>query len=145
MPTYVVAAAEGRLDAQLKHAIASGITQAHSEATGAQAFFAQVIFQDIAAGNHFLAGQPVKSDHIFVHGEIRAGRTSEQKQRLLERILGIVVDEACTPSRHVWVYLSELPPSQMVEFGRVLPEPGCEAQWLEGMSGEDRRFLDALG
>lgn len=145
MPTYVVAAAEGRLDAQLKHAIASGITRAHSEATGAQAFFAQVIFQDIAAGNHFLAGQPIASDHIFVHGEIRAGRTSEQKQRLLERIVTIVVDQTRTPSRHVWVYLSELPPSQMVEFGRVLPEPGREAQWLESMSAEDLRFLDALG
>lgn len=145
MPTYIVAAAEGRLDANQKQAIASGITQAHSEATGAQAFFAQVIFQNITAGNHFLAGQSMRADHIFVHGEIRAGRTSGQKQKLLESIVRIVVDKAQTPSRHVWVYLAELPPSQMVEFGRVLPEPGGEPAWLESMSSEDRDFLNSLG
>jgi phenylpyruvate tautomerase PptA (4-oxalocrotonate tautomerase family) len=145
MPTYTVAAAAGRLNAQMKLAIASGITQAHSEATGAQSFFAQILFQDIAVGNHFLAGRLLASDQIFVHGEIRAGRTSEQKQRLLERIVRIVVDTAETPSRHVWVYLSELSPSQMVEFGKVLREPGREAQWLESMSSEDRDFLNGLG
>ena len=26
--------------------------------------------------------------------------------------------------RAVWIYLNELPPRQMIEFGHVLPEPG---------------------
>ncbi|WGS53778.1 tautomerase family protein [Paraburkholderia sp. D15] len=144
MPTYRVAAAAGRLTATMKQAIAAGITQAHSEVTGAQSFFAQVIFQDVADGNHFLAGRPLRSDQIFVHGDIRAGRTAEQKRTLLERIVRVVVESAGTPSRHVWVYLTELSPSHMVEFGQVLPEPGHETQWLASMSSEDRDYLDGL-
>lgn len=144
MPTYIVMSAAGRLDAPKKQAIAAGITQAHSEVTGAQSFFAQVIFQDVTAGDHFLAGRPLQSDQIFVRGEIRAGRTSEQKRTLLERIVRVVVDSAQTPSRHVWVYLAELSPSHMVEFGKVLPEPGSEAQWLDDIAGEDRDYLNGL-
>jgi hypothetical protein len=33
----------------------------------------------------------------------------------------------------------------MVEFGKVLPEPGSEAQWLQAMSEEERQFLYGLG
>ena len=79
MPTYIVAAAAGRLHSDMKRAIASGITKSHSDSTGAQSFFAQVIFQDIADGNHYLGGSPLRSDQIFVHGHIRAGRTLQQK------------------------------------------------------------------
>jgi len=145
MPTYIVAAAAGRLHSDMKRAIASGITKSHSDSTGAQSFFAQVIFQDIADGNHYLGGSPLRSDQIFVHGHIRAGRTLQQKQLLLERIVAVVVDAAKTSSRDVWVYLSDLSPSQMVEFGKVLPEPGSEAQWLQAMSEEERQFLYGLG
>ncbi|MEX3813930.1 tautomerase family protein [Paraburkholderia sp. BR13439] len=145
MPTYLVSAAANRLTAQMKQDIASRITESHSGATGAQGFFAQVIFQDISQGNHFLGGQPLNADHIFVHGHIRAGRTADQKRRLLDAIVSAIADAARTQSRYVWVYLSELPPSQMVEYGKVLPEPGREAQWLDALSTEDKAYLLGRG
>jgi phenylpyruvate tautomerase PptA (4-oxalocrotonate tautomerase family) len=145
MPTYVVEAAAGRLNSDEKHRIARSITEAHSGATGAQGFFAQVIFRDVPEGNHFLGGAPLKADQIFVHGHIRAGRTQEQKSRLLRDILQAVVASTGTESRYVWVYISELPPSQMVEYGNGLPEPGMEAQWLEALPEGDRNYLLNLG
>jgi phenylpyruvate tautomerase PptA (4-oxalocrotonate tautomerase family) len=145
MPTYIVSAAANRLTPQMKQEVASRITESHSSATGAQGFFAQVIFQEIADGNHFLGGRPLKADHIYVHGRIRAGRTLDQKRRLLEAIVDVIADAAATESRFVWVYLSELPPSQMVEFGKVLPEPGGEAEWLESLSSEDKAYLLGIG
>ncbi|CAG9221992.1 MULTISPECIES: tautomerase family protein [Paraburkholderia] len=141
MPTYVVSAATGRLTKEMKQKIAHGITRSHSNATGAQSFFAQVIFQEIQQGDHFLGGSPLKSELIFIHGHIRAGRTAAQKRQLLEDISQVVVEAADTQGRSVWVYVSDLLPSQMVEYGKVLPEPGAEAQWLESMSEEDRRYL----
>ena len=36
------------------------------------------------------------------------------------------------PANHVWVYITDLIPRQMVEFGHVLPEPGDEAKWAGG-------------
>jgi phenylpyruvate tautomerase PptA (4-oxalocrotonate tautomerase family) len=129
----------------MKQKIATGVTTSHSGATGAQGFFAQVIFREIPAGDHFLGGKPLKSDQIFVHGHIRAGRTLEQKRQLLDAIVKVVADAAGTDARHVWVYVSELPPSQMVEYGKVLPEPGSESQWLDSMSAADRAYLLSIG
>lgn len=102
MPTYIVSAGANRLTPQMKQKIASRITESHSDATGAQGFFAQVIFQDIAGGNHFLGGRPLKADHIYVHGHIRAGRTLDQKRRLLEAIVSVIVEAAATERRYVW-------------------------------------------
>ncbi|WP_070107095.1 tautomerase family protein [Burkholderia plantarii] len=144
MPTYVVSAAAGRFSQEEKEGIARGITQAHGRATGAQGFFAQVIFHWIAADDHFLGGRVHDADHVTVHGTIRAGRTAEQKSRLLEDIVGIVAGAANTGRRHVWVYLAELPPAQMAEYGRVLPQPGGEAGWLEALPAEDRDYLLGL-
>jgi phenylpyruvate tautomerase PptA (4-oxalocrotonate tautomerase family) len=141
MPTYIVSAAANRLPKQMKQEIASRITESHSGATGAQGFFAQVIFQEIAEGDHYLGGRLLKADHIYVHGYIRAGRSLDQKRRLLDAIVKVIANAAATESRYVWVYLSELPPSQMVEYGKVLPEPGGEAAWLESLSTEDRAYL----
>ncbi|WP_186251305.1 tautomerase family protein [Burkholderia gladioli] len=145
MPTYVVSAAAGRLDAQQKARIAAGITEAHSQATGAQGFFAQVIFVPIAEGDHFLGGRPLKSDQIHVNGQIRAGRNAEQKRRLLDAIVELVTRAAQAEPRAVWVYIADVPPWQMVEYGRVLPEPGEEANWLQAMPDEDRAHLVGIG
>jgi phenylpyruvate tautomerase PptA (4-oxalocrotonate tautomerase family) len=145
MPTYIVSAAAGRLSSQTKQQIASGITHSHSGATGAQGFFAQVIFNAIPQGDHFLGGSPLKSDQIFVYGHIRAGRTAEQKRLLLEDIVEVVAKAAHTERRFVWAYITELPPAQMVEYGKVLPEPGGESQWLESMPQADRDYLLGIG
>jgi len=145
MPTYIVSTATGRFNDDLKHQIADGITKAHSRATGAQGFFAQVIFNEIPAGNHFIGGGLLKAEQVFVHGHIRAGRTPGQKRQLLESIVALIIDTTALERRYVWAYISELPPSQMVEYGRVLPEPGAEEDWLKSMDEADRDYLLGLG
>jgi phenylpyruvate tautomerase PptA (4-oxalocrotonate tautomerase family) len=145
MPTYIVSTAAHRFNDELKHRIADGITKAHSRATGAQGFFAQVIFNEILAGNHFIGGSPLKAEQAFVHGHIRAGRTPEQKRQLLESIVEVIISATALERRYVWAYISELPPSQMVEYGRVLPEPGAEEDWLKSMDEADRDYLLGMG
>jgi phenylpyruvate tautomerase PptA (4-oxalocrotonate tautomerase family) len=145
MPTYIVSAVSGRFSDRVKQKIAAGITQSHSKATGAPGFFAQVIFSDIPKGNHFIGGRPLDSDQIFVHGHIRAGRTAQQKQMLLETLVTAVAESASTEKRYIWAYVSELPPSQMVEYGRILPEPGAEDQWLCSLPTPDRERLLSIG
>jgi phenylpyruvate tautomerase PptA (4-oxalocrotonate tautomerase family) len=141
MPTYIVSAATQRFNDDLKHRIADGITKAHSRATGAQGFFAQVIFNEIPAGNHFIGGSPLKAEQVFIHGHIRAGRTSDQKRQLLESIVEVIISATALESRYVWAYISELPPSNMVEYGHILPEPGAEEEWLKSMDEADRNYL----
>lgn len=145
MPTYTVSTSPGHLDDATRPALARAITAAHTAATGAPGFFAQVKFDELEAGQHFVGGVPMTDDFVFVHGQIRSGRTPEQKRALLDALVATVIETIGIPRRAVWVYLVDLPPSNMVEFGHVLPEPGDEDAWLASLKTVDRIYFEARG
>ncbi|WP_342708235.1 4-oxalocrotonate tautomerase family protein [Bradyrhizobium sp. B124] len=122
MPTYCCTSAQGRLSAEQKGRIAGEITRIHAEMTGAPSFFAQVIFSEVTSDNWFMGGVPVAHDHIFVYGHIRSGRAAVDKTRIIRMMADAVAEAANVDSkRAVWVYLKELQPRQMIEFGHVHP------------------------
>lgn len=141
MPTYIVSSTTGLLTDDAKAGIAREITRAHSSATGAQGFFAQVMFSDIPQGYHFMGGVKIETGQIFVHGHIRAGRTPEQKAQLLADILQSVERITGMQRRFIWAYISELPPENMIEYGQVLPQPGTEREWFEALPEAERKYL----
>ena len=145
MPTYHCTSPAGLLDAGKKSAIAAEITRIHHALTGAASFFAQVIYTDIAKGNHFMGGAPLASEQIFVHGFIRAGRSVPDRQRLVTEMVSAVADISGLTKRRVWVYVTEIPASQMAEYGHILPEPGNEKAWLDGLPAEDRAYMHSAG
>ena len=145
MPTYTCSSRAGWLDSDRKHAIAHAVTCAHAELTGAPHYFAQVIFEDIPDGNHFVGGQPLEHEHLFIHGRIRAGRSPATREALIRRLTADVAAAARVEPFAVWVYLLELPPGAMVEFGHILPEPGAEAAWNAGLPASDRERMALLG
>ena len=144
MPTYTVTTPEGCLTNDQRAAIAREITRVHSETTGAPTYFAQVIFNEVAPGKYFVGGQPLHGPQLFVNGQIRAGRTKESKDALIAQMLGAVAKAAGLPTNHVWIYISDLIPRQMVEFGNVLPEPGDEAKWTEALPAVDRAHMESF-
>ena len=75
MPTYTVKYSNINLSPKQKNSIANDITNIHSKFTGANTFFAQVIFQKNQKKSHFMGGKLVKTKEIFLNGKIRAGRT----------------------------------------------------------------------
>src|ERR1035438_6094970 len=115
MPTYRVAAAVGLLSAEKKQRIAQGITRVHNRVTGAQSFFAQVIFTDVAAGNHFVGGAPLGGDQVFVHGHIRSGRTPERKRQLLLELVAEVASAGGIAPNRGWAYIAALPPGHIAD------------------------------
>jgi len=145
MPTYTVTSTAGTLDADRRQRVATAITRTHHEATGAQTFFAQVIFVEVDAANWFISGAPVPPRSIFVHGQIRGGRSAELKRALLTDLLDATAGTAGVATTGVWVYLVELPAAHMAEFGHVLPEPGDEAQWLANLPHADRALIESIG
>jgi phenylpyruvate tautomerase PptA (4-oxalocrotonate tautomerase family) len=145
MPTYTISAPVGRLSDEQRAALAREVTRAHRHHTGAQTFFAQVMFVDVPPSQWFIGGAPIEAGQIFIHGQVRAGRPAQVKRALLEDLTAIVSRESGFPRYKVWGYIHELPPSNMVEFGHVLPEPGHEVQWLESLPGADRDFLLSIG
>ncbi len=144
MPTYTCSARRGLLDTDKKAAVARAITLAHSEITGAPSHFAQVIFEDVAQGNHFIGGVPLAHDHVFVYGRIRDGRAAVDRKALIQRLTDDVGRAAGVDGFAVWVYLLELPAAAMVEFGHILPQAGEEPEWTQALPDGDRGRMAAI-
>ena len=144
MPTYIVRSTLPNLPTLTKQRIAQAITTAHADITGANTFFAQVVFDHAPGEDWFIGGVPLQGENLFVHGHVRSGRTDEQKRTLVERLVHDVAAASGLPTQSIWIYLSEIRPSLMAEFGHVLPEPGDEAAWFDALPEEDRRMLAAI-
>lgn len=145
MPTYTVFTPPGALTNEDKQRIAGDVTRTHNEVTGAQKFFVQVMFVDMPRANWFVGGAQVAADGVFLHGQIRSGRDAATQRALLTGLADVVQRTVGVPKTRVWVYIVEVPSTQMVEYGHVLPEPGGEVQWLAGLPLEDRALMESTG
>ena len=83
MPTYTVTTSNINLNSKKQKELAQGITKIHNVVTGANTYFAQVIFNNTKKKNHFMGGKIVKEPSIFLLGQIRAGRPKKTKDRLI--------------------------------------------------------------
>ena len=144
MPTYTVKYSNINLSQKQKNSIANDITITHSKFTGANTFFAQVIFQKNQKNAHFMGGKIVKTKEIFLNGQIRAGRTSKVKKQLILASRKILIKNTNLQSEFVWVYLEDLIPDQMIEYGEILPKSGQEKKWFKSLSPRLRKRLKKI-
>ena len=144
MPTYTVTNSNFNLTAKRQKDLAQGITKVHNIVTGANTYFAQVIFNKTKKNNHFMGGKKVKEPSLFLLGQIRAGRPKKIKDRLISDLKNILVKKTKLDETQVWVYIIDLPPAQMIEYGTVLPESGKEVQWFKGLSNKLKKKLSQM-
>ena len=144
MPTYTVTNSNFYISFKQQKKIAQGITKVHNIVTGANTYFAQVIFDKTKKNNHFMGGKIVKEPSLFLLGQIRSGRSKEIKDKLISDLKDVLVKNSNLDETQVWVYINDLPPSQMIEYGAVLPESGKEKEWFSNLSPKLRKKLSAL-
>tara|TARA_B100001057_G_C22268777_1_gene726106 strand:+ start:50 stop:490 length:441 start_codon:yes stop_codon:yes gene_type:complete len=145
MPTYTVTNSNFNFTAREQKKLAEGITKVHNIVTGANTYFAQVIFNKTKNNNHFMGGKKVKEPSIFLLGQIRAGRTKKIKDKLISDLRNIIIKNSKLNETQIWVYIVDLPPSQMIEYGEVLPESGKEKQWFTNLSKKLKIKLSKIG
>ena len=141
MPTYTVKYSNFKLSQKQKNLIAADITATHSKFTGANSFFAQVIFHKNEKNSHFVGGKVIRTKEIFLNGQIRAGRTSKLKKQLILGLKKILIKNTKLRSDFIWVYLEDLLPEQMIEYGEVLPKSGQEKKWFNSLTPNLRKRL----
>ena len=144
MPTYTVKYSNFNLSQKQKNSIADDISNTHSKYTGANTFFAQVIFQKNEKNAHFMGGKLVKTKEIFLNGQIRGGRTLKVKKKLILGLRKILIKNTKLRSDFVWVYLEDLLPNQMIEYGEVLPKSGKEKKWFNSLKPSLKKRLKKL-
>ena len=145
MPTYTVTNSNFTLNSKQQNNLAEGITKVHNVVTGANTYFAQVIFNKTKKNNHFMGGKKVKEPSIFLLGQIRAGRPKKTKDKLISYLRDIIVKNSKLDETQIWVYIVDLPPSQMIEYGEVLPESGKEKVWFSNLSKKLKKKLSKIG
>ena len=144
MPTYTVTNSNFNLSSKQQKKLAEGITKVHNIVTGANTYFAQVIFNKINKNNHFMGGKKVKEASMFLLGQIRAGRSKKVKDKLITDLKDVLVKNSKLDETQIWVYINDLPPSQMIEYGAVLPESGKENEWFKNLSPKLRKKLSEI-
>ena len=145
MPTYTVTNSNFNLSSKQQKNLAEGITKVHNVVTGASTYFAQVIFNKTKKNNHFMGGKKVKEPSIFLLGQIRAGRTKETKDKLISDLRDVITKNSKLDETQIGVNIVDLPPSQMIEYGAVLPESGKEKEWFPKLSKKLKIKLAKIG
>ena len=141
MPTYTVTNSNFNLTSKQQKNLAEGITKVHNAVTGANTYFAQVIFNKTKKNNHFMGGKKIKEPSLFLLGQIRAGRPKKVKDKLISELKNILVKKSKLDETQVWAYIVDLPPSQMIEYGSVLPESGKEKEWFKNLPTKLKKKL----
>ena len=130
MPTYVCWMRAGQLSPDQRQRIATSITEIHHDVALAPRYFVQVIFNELEPHSHYIGGAEAEPDQIWIRADIRSGRTQQQKSQLLTRIADEVGAIADVSRENVWVYISDIPGTSVMELGHILPQPGEEDAWF---------------
>jgi len=130
MATYSVYYAGLSLSTHQKYTLAQAITKIHAEVTGAEAYFAQVIFKELDIHDCFIGGELLDEAHIFINGQIRQGRSEQTKKQLLVELEIAMQTTTKLAGNQIWAYIDEIPPSQMIEYGQILPDVGNDSAWF---------------
>jgi phenylpyruvate tautomerase PptA (4-oxalocrotonate tautomerase family) len=144
MPTYVCSVLENSVDDRQKGAIAEAIARIHSEETGAPIFFCQIVIEEKKRTNRFL-GPSRASGQIWIRGDIRGGRTEAQRTQMMLRMMEEVSRITGVKKEEIWVYVCNLAPTDMVEYGHVLPKPGEETTWFDDLPKSLQDHMIKLG
>jgi phenylpyruvate tautomerase PptA (4-oxalocrotonate tautomerase family) len=120
VPLYTVTTQTGVLDDQGRSKLAAELTQLHCEMSGVPKNWVHVICHEFLAGNGFTAGVPAATGSLTLL--IRTGRTAEYKRELLRRLWQLLQAATGAPDDQLVIGIQEVPPSQAMEMGQIMPE-----------------------
>jgi phenylpyruvate tautomerase PptA (4-oxalocrotonate tautomerase family) len=131
MAVYTCTTQEGTLSAEQRAGIATEITRIHTAHTDDRPNMVRVIFETLSPDSIYSGGKPAVNAVIV--GLFREGRSTEVKAQVLNELWSMYKNVTGLSDDQLWVSLTEIPASNAMEFGALLPESGHEAEWLASL------------
>jgi phenylpyruvate tautomerase PptA (4-oxalocrotonate tautomerase family) len=139
MPVYQCYSPEGLLTKSAKAKLAEEMTSIYCDATGGSELFVHVVFHELSENQCFAAGQPAKKSYIL--GVNRHGRDLDARRAMLRRFTEVWTRITGQPEADLWISLTEIDHTNLMEAGLFFPEPSHDREWFE----ENRARLAELG
>ncbi|AXL50799.1 hypothetical protein DSC91_003168 [Paraburkholderia caffeinilytica] len=124
MPLYTLITQDGVLSSDAKARLAMELTILHSDYAGVPKNWVHVVFQDYAPGSGFTAGEPAATAALTLL--MRAGRSPEYKRELIQRLWKLFQTATGAPDDQIVVGIQDVPASQAMEMGQVMPDVAGE-------------------
>lgn len=140
MPIYQCYSPKGLLTESAKANIADEMTSLYCNFTGAPPSWVKVLFHEMPDGDCFSAGKPAAQQSLILAIN-RRGRDLDTRRAMLRQLSQIWTRNSGQPEADLWISVTEIDPTNVLEAGLFIPEPGHEAEWLE----ENRERLVELG
>jgi phenylpyruvate tautomerase PptA (4-oxalocrotonate tautomerase family) len=139
MPVYQCYSPKGLLTTAAKANIAEEMTTMYCNLAGGQPSWVKVLFHEMPEGDCFAAGKPATQSLILAIN--RHGRDLETRRAMLRQLSDIWTRNSGQPEADLWISMTEVDPTSVMDAGLFIPEPGREDEWLE----ENRDRLAELG
>jgi phenylpyruvate tautomerase PptA (4-oxalocrotonate tautomerase family) len=124
MPLYTVVTQDEFLSTEQRDVIAAELVRIHTTAMNVPAHFVHSIFPTYPRNHAYVAASP--SPVASILGVIRAGHTSGEKSQLVKALWKMFQDNTGISDKDLSVALQEVPPSQAMENGVIMPDVGHE-------------------
>ena len=134
MPLYRTTMNEGLSSEEQRARIADEIGRVHCDVTGAPLDFVNCFFSEVGPGGSEVgSGEIPEGKVVLMHATIRAGRTDEDKAKIVSDLTQSVANILGRPVDEVAFALDDFPAHWAMERGVVCPAPGTpeEAEWKE--------------
>jgi phenylpyruvate tautomerase PptA (4-oxalocrotonate tautomerase family) len=122
MPLYTAISEDGFVSDERKAKIAKEITRIHTTVMKVPDNFVRVVFLSYPKGSGYTAG--AEAPTAALNCVLRRGHTDAEKTEMLKQLWSMFQDLTGIPTDQLAISLQEVPSSNAMEMGQIMPEVG---------------------
>ena len=122
MPLYTAISEDGFVSDERKAKIAKEITRIHTTVMKVADNFVRVVFLSYPKGSGYTAG--AEAPTAALNCVLRRGHTDAEKTEMLKQLWSMFQDLTGIPTDQLAISLQEVPSSNAMEMGQIMPEVG---------------------
>ena len=83
-------------------------------------------------------------NHLALGNKLKPSEVAKVKKKLIVGLREIIKNNTRLNKDNIWVYILDLKPSQMIEYGEILPKSGGEKKWFKNLNINLKKKLNKI-